>query len=186
MVSTSDIKRGTTIDLDGQLLKILEFDHQKIGRGSAQVKISFRNLRSGATTTRTFQAGAKFQDVRLEREVMQFTYRDGDDFNFMNTETFEQIALNEETLGDVQYYIREGETVEILTYNGEPIDIDIPPSVVLTISETENGVRGDTASNVTKPALTDTGLKINVPLFVNVGDKVKVDTRTGQYTERVK
>ncbi len=186
MVSTSEIKKGTTVDLDGQLLKIMEYDHQKIGRGSAQVKITFRNLRSGSTTVRTFQAGAKFQDVKLEREIMQFTYRDGDDFNFMNTESFEQVALTAETLGDVQYYIREGEIVEVLTYNSEPIDIDMPASVILTISETEPGVRGDTATNVTKSATTDTGLRVNVPLFVNTGDKIKVDTRTGQYVERAK
>jgi elongation factor P len=184
MVSTSEIKRGTTVDLDGQLLKILEFEHQKIGRGSAQVKISFRNLRTGATTTRTFQAGAKFQDVRLEREIVQYTYRDGDDFNFMNTESFEQVTLNVDTLGDVQYYIRENDTIDLLTYNGEPIDIEIPPSVVLTITYTEPGARGNTATNVTKPATTDTGLTINVPIFLNTGDKVKVDTRTGQYVER--
>ena len=184
MVSTSDIKRGTTVDLDGQLLKILEFDNQKIGRGSAQVKINFRNLRSGATTVRTFQAGAKFQDVRLEREIVQFSYRDGDEFHFMNTETFDQISLSAETLGQIQYYIHEGDTVELLTYNSEPIDIDIPPSVILTITETEPGVRGDTATNVTKKATTDTGYKVNVPLFVNNGDKIKVDTRTGQYVER--
>ena len=184
MVSTSEIKRGTTVDLDGQLLKILEFDHQKIGRGSAQVKISFRNLRSGATTVRTFQAGAKFQDVRLEREVVQFLYREGDDYHFMNTETYEQPVLSAETLGDLRHYIRENDTVELLTYNGEPIDIEIAPSVVLTVTYTETGVRGDTATNVTKPAQTDTGLTVNVPIFVNTGDKIKVDTRTGQYVER--
>ena len=169
MVSTSEIKRGTTIDLDGQLLKIMEFDHQKIGRGSAQVKITFRNLRTGSITTNTFQAGAKFQDVRLEREIMQYLYRDG---------------LTEEQVGDVQYYVRPNETVEILTYNGEPIDIEIPPSVVLEVAETEPGIKGNTATGATKPAKTDTGLTINVPLFINEGDKVKVDTRTGQYVER--
>ncbi len=184
MVSTSEIKRGTTIDLDGQLLKIMEFDHQKIGRGSAQVKITFRNLRTGSITTNTFQAGSKFQDVRLDREIMQFLYRDGDEFHFMNTETFEQPILSEEQIGDVQYYIRPNETVEILTYNTEPIDIEIPPSVILTVETTEPGVKGNTATGATKPAVTDTGLTITVPLFINTGDKVKVDTRTGQYVER--
>ncbi len=184
MVSTSEIKRGTTIDLDGQLLKIMEFDHQKIGRGSAQVKITFRNLRTGSITTNTFQAGAKFQDVRLEREIMQYLYRDGNDFYFMNTETFEQPTLTEKQVGDVQYYVRPNETVEILTYNTEPIDIEIPPSVILEIAETEPGIKGNTATGATKPAKTDTGLTINVPLFINEGDKVKVDTRTGQYVER--
>jgi elongation factor P len=184
MVSTSEIKRGMVIDLDGQLQKILEFEHQKIGRGSAQVKISFKNLRTGANTVRTFQAGSKFNDVRLEREVVQFLYKDGEQYHFMNTETYEQPILSEEQMGDVRYYIHENETVDLITYNSEPIDIEIPPSVVLTIAYTEPGIKGDTASNATKPATTDTGLTINVPLFVNIGDKVRVDTRSGSYVER--
>ncbi|MBN9392047.1 MAG: elongation factor P [Chloroflexi bacterium] len=184
MVSTSEIRRGMTIDLDGQLLKILEFDHQKIGRGSAQVKISFRNLRTGANTVNTFQAGAKFNDVRLERETDQYQYQDGEEFHFMNTETFDQVMLRDDQIGDVKYYIREGDTVDILTYNGEPIDLEIPPSVILEITNTEPGIKGDTATGATKPAMTETGLRVLVPLFVNTGDKVKVDTRTGKYVER--
>jgi elongation factor P len=184
MVSTSEIKRGMTIDLDGQLLKILEFEHQKIGRGSAQVKISFKNLRTGANTVNTFQAGSKFNDVRLEREVAQFQYQDGDEFHFMHTETFEQRMLNDEQIGDVKNYIREGDNVDILVYNDEPIDVEIPPSVILEVVESQPGVKGDTATNATKPAKLETGLKVNVPLFVNVGDKIKVDTRTGKYVER--
>ena len=184
MVSTSEIRRGMTIDLDGQLLKILEFDHQKIGRGSAQVKISFKNLRTGANTVNTFQAGAKFNDVRLEREIDQFQYQDGEEFHFMNTETFDQVMLRDDQIGDVKYYIREGDTVDILTYNGEPIDLEIPPSVVLEVTNTEPGIKGDTATGATKPAMTETGLRVLVPLFVNTGDKVKVDTRTGKYLER--
>lgn len=184
MVSTSEIRRGMTIDLDGQLLKILEFDHQKIGRGSAQVKISFRNLRTGANTVNTFQAGAKFNDVRLERETDQYQYQDGEEFHFMNTETFDQVMLRDDQIGEVKYYIREGDTVDILTYNGEPIDLEIPPSVILEITNTEPGIKGDTATGATKPAMTETGLRVLVPLFVNTGDKVKVDTRTGKYVER--
>ncbi len=184
MVSTSEIKRGMTVDIDGALLKILEFDHQKIGRGSAQVKISFKNLRTGSNTVNTFQAGAKFNDVRLERETDQFQYKDGEEFHFMNTETFDQVMLRDDQIGDVKYYIREGDTVDILTYNGEPIDLEIPPSVILEVTSTEPGIKGDTATGATKPAMTETGLKVLVPLFVNTGDKVKVDTRTGKYVER--
>lgn len=184
MVSTSEIKRGMTIDLENQLLKITDFEHQKIGRGSAQVRVGFKNLRTGANTTRTFQAGYKFQDVRLERETCQFLYRDGEDFYFMNNETFEQPILKEEVLGEVRYYIRPQDNVDILTYNSEPIDIEIPTSVILQVTETGMGIRGDTATNVTKPATLETGLTVNVPIFVNEGDKVKVDTRTGQYVER--
>lgn len=184
MVSTSEIKRGMTVDIDGALLKILEFDHQKIGRGSAQVKISFKNLRSGANTVNTYQAGAKFNDVRLDRETDQFQYHDGEDYHFMNTVSFEQVMLNAKQMGDLKYYIRENDTVDILTYNGEPIDIEIPPSVVLLVTTTEPGIKGDTATGATKHAMTETGLRVLVPLFVNTGDKVKVDTRTGKYVER--
>lgn len=184
MVSTSEIKRGMTVDIDGALLKIMGFDHQKIGRGSAQVKVSFKNLRTGANTVNTFQAGAKFNDVRLERETDQFQYQDGDEFHFMNTATFDQVMLNKEQMGDNKYYIREGDTVDILTYNGEPIDIEIPPSVVLTVTETELGIKGDTATGATKPAMTETGLRVLVPLFVNSGDRVKVSTTDGKYLER--
>lgn len=184
MVSTSEIKRGMTVDIDGALLKILEFDHQKIGRGSAQVKISFKNLRSGANTVNTYQAGAKFNDVRLDRETDQFQYQDGEDYHFMNTVSFEQVMLTDKQMGDLKYYIRENDTVDILTYKGEPIDIEIPPSVVLLVTSTEPGIKGDTATGATKPAMTETGLRVLVPLFVNTGDKVKVDTRTGKYVER--
>ncbi len=184
MVSTSEIKRGMTIDLDGALLKILEFDHQKIGRGSAQVKISFKNLRTGSNTVNTFQAGAKFNDVRLDRQTVQYQYQDGDEFHFMNTESFEQLMLTNQQIGDVKYYVREGDTLDVLTYNDEPIDTEISPSVVLEVTSTEPGIKGDTATGATKPAMTETGLKVLVPLFVNTGDKVKVDTRTGKYVER--
>ena len=184
MVSTSEIKRGMTVDIDGQLLKILEFEHQKIGRGSAQVKIYFKNLRTGANTVNTFQAGSKFNDVRLERETVQFQYQDGDEFHFMNMQTFDQKMLTDEQIGDVKFYIRENDSVDVLTYNDEPIDIEIPPSVILQVMESDPGVKGDTATNATKPAKLETGLKVNVPLFVNPGDRIKVDTRTGKYVER--
>jgi len=166
------------------LLKILSFEHQKIGRGSAQVKIYFRNLRTGSNTVNTYQAGAKFNDVRLDRATGQNQYQDGDEFHFMNMETFDQIMLNNDQIGDVKNYIREGDTVDILTYNGEPIDIEIAPSVVLEITSTEPGIKGDTATGATKPAVTETGLKVLVPLFVNTGDRVKVSTTDGKYLER--
>ncbi len=184
MVSTSEIKRGMTIDLDGVLLKIESFDHQKMGRGSAQVKIYFKNLRTGSNTVNTYQAGAKFNDVRLERETDQFQYQDGEEFHFMNTETFDQVMLTEKQMGQTRYYIREGDTVDVLTYNGEPIDIEIGPSVVLGVTETELGIKGDTATGATKPAITETGLRVLVPLFVNSGDRIKVSTTDGKYLER--
>src|SRR5689334_21257743 len=156
MVSTSEIRRTMTVDIDGQLLKILSFEHQKIGRGSAQVKIYFRNLRTGSNTVNTYQDGAKFNDVRLDRATVQYQYQDGDEFHFMNTETFDQIMLNNAQIGDVKNYIREGDSGDILTYNGEPIDIEIAPSVVLEITSTVSGIKGDTATGATKPAITET------------------------------
>lgn len=155
MVSTSEIKRGMTVDIDGQLLKNLEFEHQKIARGSVQVKIYFKNLRTSANTVNTFQAGSKFNDARPERETVQIQYQDGDEFHFMNMENFEQ-----------------------------PIDIEIPASVILQVMESDLGVKGNTATNATKPAKLKIGLKVNIPLFVNPGDRIKVDTCTGKYVER--
>jgi elongation factor P len=184
MVSTSEIKRGMTLDIDGALLKILSFEHQKIGRGSAQVKIYFKNLRTGSNTVNTYQAGAKFNDVRLERGTVQYQYQDGEEFHFMDTTTFDQVMLTTEQIGEVKNYIREGDTVDVLTYNSEPIDIEIPPSVVLEVTSTEPGIKGDTATGATKPAITETGLKVLVPLFVNTGDKIKVSTTDGKYLER--
>ena len=184
MVSTSEIKRGMTVDIDGALLKILSYDHQKIGRGGAQVKIFFKNLRTGANTFNTYSAGSKFNDVRLERETDQFQYQDGDEFNFMNTVSFEQVMLTNDQMGETKYYIREGDTVDVLTYNGEPIDIEIPAAVVLLVTDTEPGIKGDTATGATKAAMTETGLKVLVPLFINTGDKVKVSTTDGKYLER--
>ena len=184
MVSTSEIKRGMILDLDNKLVKIMSFDHQKIGRGGAQVKIQLRDLRNGANFDRTFPAGAKFENVRLERVTAQFSYADGDDYHFMNTETFDQIQVNVRDLGDARFFIHEGDNVDIMTYQDLPIDVEIPPSVMLEVVETDPGVKGDTATGGTKPAKLDTGLTVNVPLFVNPGDKIKVDTRDKKYLER--
>ncbi|MGH8574974.1 MAG: elongation factor P, partial [Gammaproteobacteria bacterium] len=151
----------------------------------AQVRMTLRDLRTGSLTTHTVQAGARFQQVRLDRQHVQYLYPEGDHRYFMDTDTFDQIVLNSTTVGENARFIRENDVVDLLTYEGEPIDIELPPAVNLTVSETDPGLKGDTASGATKPATLETGLVVNVPLFINVGDTLKVDTRSGEYIERV-
>ena len=185
MIDTGDLRKGLTLDLDGRLVKVLDYAHNKQGRGSAQVRMTLRDLRTGATTQQTVQAGARFTPVRLERQHVQYLYAEGDQHHFMDTETFDQLVLNERAVGDAIKFLKENDVVDLLTYNGEPIDLELPTAVNLTVSETDPGLRGDTASGATKPARLETGLVVSVPLFVNIGDTLKVDTRTGEYIERV-
>jgi elongation factor P len=184
-VTTSELKKGLTIMLDGEMYKVTEWAHNKQGRGSAQVRLQLKSLRTGANIERTFQAGAKFEDVRLERRVLQFQYADGEQYNFMDPETYDQLTMSATQLGDATNYMREGDNVEILMYNDTFVDIDMPAAVVLQVVQSEPGVKGDTATGATKPARLETGISVNVPLFVNEGDRIKVDTRSGKYLERV-
>ncbi len=184
-VTTSELKKGLTIMLDGELYRVTDWQHNKQGRGSAQVRLQLRSLRSGSNIERTFQAGAKFEDARLDRRELQFQYEDGGVYNFMDPETYDQVTLNGDLLGTSTNYFREGDTVEILMHNDTFVDIDLPAAVILLITRSEPGVKGDTATGATKPAHLETGLVVNVPLFVNEGDRIKVDTRTGKYLERV-
>jgi len=185
MIDTGDVRKGSTLDIDGKLVKVIDFSHNKQGRGSAQLRMSLKDLRTGSNTQLTVMAGTRFQSVRLERQHVQFLYRDGDHFNFMDTETFDQITLDERTVAEAAKFFREQDVIDLLTYNGEPIDIELPSSVVLTITQTDPGFKGDTATGGTKPATLETGLVVNVPLFLSEGDQVKVDTRSGEYIERV-
>lgn len=185
MIDTGDLRKGLTLDLDGRLVKVIDFAHNKQGRGSAQVRMTLRDLRTGSLTQHTVQAGAKFSLVRLERQHVQYLYPEGDHRYFMDTETFDQIVLDSSTIGDAARFIRENDVVDLLTYNAEPIDIELPPAVTLAVVETDPGLRGDTASGATKPATLETGLVVSVPLFISIGDMLKVDTRTGDYIERV-
>jgi len=185
MIDTGDLRKGLTFEMDGRLVKVVDFAHNKQGRGSAQVRMTLRDLRTGSLTQHTVQAGAKFPQVRLERQHVQYLYPDGDHRYFMDTESFDQIVLNSSTVGDNSRFIRENDVVDLLTFNDEPIDIELPPAVLLTVSETDPGLKGDTASGATKPATLETGLVVNVPLFINQGDTLKVDTRSGEYIERV-
>lgn len=185
MIDTGDLRKGLTMEFDGRLVKVIDFQHNKQGRGSAQVRMTLRDLRTGSTTSHSVQAGARFTSVRLERQHVQFLYEEGSHYNFMDTESFEQILLDESAVGDLKLYLKENDSCDLLTYNGEPIDIELPTSVNLVVDYTEPGFKGDTASGGTKPATMETGLVVNVPLFINQGDLLKIDTRTGEYIERV-
>lgn len=184
MISTGDLKKGITIELDGNLYQVIDYSHIKMGRGSAQVRMKLRDIRAGHTIERTFQAGEKFVRARVERHAMQYLYSDGDLYHFMNTETYDQMPLTREQVGDAINFLTENATCDVLTYGNEAVGVELPAAVVLEVAQTEPWVRGDTAQGGTKPAKLETGLTVQVPLFVNTGDKVKVDTRTGQYLER--
>ncbi len=184
MVSTGEIKRGMTIELDGTLYQIVEFQHIKLGRGSAQVRMKLRNVRRGDLVEKTFQAGDRFARARLDHRNVQYQYHDGDLYHFMDTANYEQVALDATQLGDAVSYLTDGMVVILNEYEGDPIGVDMPASIVLEVTEVEFGIKGDTATGATKPATLETGLKVNVPLFISKGDKIKVDTRSGEYIER--
>lgn len=185
MITVGELRKGINIELDGQLLGVIEYEHIKMGRGGAVVRLKLRNLRTGAIFERTFPASEKFRRAYLERRSVQYTYNDDHLYHFMDTETFEDVTLSTEQLGDEVSYLKENIVVDLLTYNGEPISIELPVTVELQVTQTEPGFRGDTATGGTKPAIVETGLKVNVPLFVDEGDVIRVDTRTGEYIERV-
>lgn len=185
MIDTGGLRKGLTLDMNGDLVKVVDYQHVKQGRGSAFVRLTLRNLRTGSTTQQTFQAGSRFQTARMERSRVQYLYAEGDQYNFMDIDTFEQFPLSKEQLGDAVNYLLENETIDLLTYQGQPVDVEIPITVNLEVVQTDPGLKGDTASGGSKPAKLATGVTINVPLFVNEGDVVKVDTRTGAYLERV-
>lgn len=185
MIGVQDLRKGVTIELDGELYRVLEFSHHKPGRGPAIIRTRLRNLRTGAIIDRTFGSGQKVQDVRLDHSTVQYLYTDGDLYYFMDTETFEQPALSAEMLGDAVKYLTEGLVLELETYEGEPISIELPTTVDLEVVETEPGFAGDTATGAMKEAVLSTGLKVQVPLFIERGDIIRVDTRSGEYVTRV-
>lgn len=181
MIDTGDLRRGITIEMDGVLYQVVEFNHLKMGRGSAQVRMKLKDVRAGHIIERTVQAGAKFARARVERLSAQYLYADGDLHYFMNTETFDQIVLNTAQLGDAINYLTENAVCDLLTYEDQPIGIELSAAVELVVAQTDPGVRGDTAQGGTKPATLETGLIVHVPLFINTGDRLKVDTRSGEY-----
>jgi elongation factor P len=184
MIDTGDLRKGLTIELDGNLYNIVDWEHNKTGRGGAVVRLKLRDVRAGHIIERTWPAGSKFQRARVERQQAQFLYAEGDIMYFMNKETYDQIAMNRAAVGDMLSFLKENEDCQVLTYGDEAISVELPAAVVLEVAETDPWIKGDTAQGGTKPAKLETGLVVNVPLFVNVGDKVKVDTRSGQYLER--
>jgi elongation factor P len=185
MISTAELKKGATIELDGKLFSIMDYNHIKTGRGSAQVRIKLRDVRSGSTIEHTVQAGTKFTRAHVERRDMQYLYNDDQFYNFMNTETFEQVAVAADKVGDANLYLKENDLCQLVLYGDEVIGVELPLSVELTVVETDPGFKGDTATGGTKPAKMETGLVVQVPLFVNEGTKIKVNTDSGSYIERV-
>jgi elongation factor P len=185
MISTGDLRKGAVIELDGELWQILDYHHIKMGRGSAQVRITLRNVKRGQTVERSFQAGTKWPRASMEKRPVQFLYRDGDDFHFMQTDTYDQFVLSAAQLDDAVNYLKDGMTLDRTSYQGETIGVELPINVELQVTETEPGFAGDTQSGARKLATTETGLVVQVPIFVEQGDTIRVDTRTGEYQTRV-
>jgi len=185
MMDAGELRKGVAIELDGQLYNILDFQHIKMGRGSAQVRLRLRDIRAGHTVERTFQAGDRFKRVRLDQRSAQYLYQDGDLYYFMDTESFEQTPLTSQQLGDALNYLKDGMTLMISRYGDEAIGIELPITVELRVTETGPSFKGDTSQAGTKPAVLETGVTIQVPFFINTGDMVRVDTRTSSYVERV-
>ena len=185
MISTSDLRKGVVIELDGDLWQILDYHHLKIGRGSAQVRIKLRNVKRGGTVERSFQAGDRWPRAQLDHRQIQFMYQDGDDYHFMETESYEQFSVSAQQLDDAVNYLKDGMLLDRTSYEGETIGVELPVTVDLKVIETEPGFAGDTQSGARKPATLETGLVIQVPIFVNEGDSIRVDTRTGEYQTRL-
>ncbi len=185
MIDVNDLRKGVTFTLDGELYQVLEYQHYKPGRGNAIIRTKLRNLRTGATIDKTFTSGDRVQDIRLDHAKVQYLYTDGDLYYFMDTETFEQPALSAEVLGDAVKYLTEGMVLDLESYEGEPLVVDLPTTVDLEVVQTAPDVRGDTAQGGGKPATLSTGLVVQVPFFVKEGDVIRVDTRTGEYVTRV-
>ena len=185
MVSAGDFKNGITLEIDGTVYQILEFQHVKPGKGAAFVRTKLKNIVNGGVVEKTFRPTEKFPQARIDRVDMQYLYNDGDLFYFMNVETYDQVALNSETVGDALKFVKENEMVKICSHNGNVFSVEPPLFVELEIIDTEPGFKGDTATGATKPATVETGANVNVPLFVERGDKIKIDTRTGEYLSRV-
>jgi elongation factor P len=183
-VSTNDLKNGMSLDLPEGLFSIVEFQHVKPGKGGAFVRTKLKNVRSGAVIERTYRADEKLEQAIIDKRDMQFLYRDGTDFVFMDTTTYEQMQARPESLGNAPDFLKEGDEANLQMYDGEIVGVDLPASVELTVTDTEPGLQGDRVSGARKPATLQTGLVVQVPLFVNPGDAIKVDTRSGEYLTR--
>jgi len=185
MIDVNDLRKGVTFEFDGSLYRVIEYSFNKPGRGNATIRIKARNIRTGSTIEKTFNSGSQVQDVRLDYQMVQYLYNDGEFYYFMNTQTYEQPAIPKRLIEEVAGFLKENLEVKLTFYGDEPIDVELPTSVDLLIVEAETAIRGDTATGVTKQVTLETGLKVTVPNFVNTGDTIRVDTRTGQYVTRV-
>lgn len=185
MVSAGDFKNGLTVEIEGNIYQILDFQHVKPGKGAAFVRTKLKNIINGGVVEKTFRPTEKFETAHIDRKDMQYLYTDGDLYNFMDMETYDQLAVNADVVGDSLKFVKENETVKVISHQGNVFAIEPPIAVELRVTETEPGVKGDTATGATKPAIVETGAQIMVPLFVNQDDVLKIDTRTGEYLSRV-
>jgi elongation factor P len=185
VISTGDIRKGIVIELDGQPVRVLEWSHIKMARGSAQVRLKIQNVRTGSITERTFQAGTRWPRARVEQRKAQFLYSDGDAYHFMDSESYDQFSISRDLLGDDAQYLKESTDVFVSSYEGEVLGVDLPVTVDLRVQNTDPGFAGDTATGARKAATLETGLVVQVPLFVNEGDLLRIDTRTGEYQTRI-
>jgi elongation factor P len=185
MIDVNELRKGVTFELDGNLYKVLDYEHHKPGRGKATIRVKARNLRTGTILDKSFNSGDRVQDVRLDYHNVQFLYSDGEFYHFMDQDTYEQPALKGEMIGEYTDYLKEGLEAKLTYYGTEPLDIELPVTVDLEVVEAQMAIRGDTATGVTKKVKLDTGLEVQVPSFVQAGDIIRVDTRTGEYVTRV-
>ena len=185
MISTGELKKGLVIELDGEIWQVLDYHHIKMGRGSAQVRIKLRNIKRGQTVEKSFQAGEKWPRAYLDTRDVQFLYADGDEYHFMDTGSYEQFSMTAEQLGENAQYLIDGMVLQRTSYESETIGVELPTTVDMKVIETEPGFAGDTQSGARKPATVQSGLVVQVPLFVSAGDTIRIDTRTGEYQTRV-
>ncbi len=186
MISASDFRNGVTFEMDGKVMQVVEFQHVKPGKGAAFVRTKMKNIVTGAVTETSFNPTAKFEEAFIERKDMEYSYNDGDLYYFMDMETYDMIPISKDMLGDAFRFVKENMTCKVMSYKGSVFGVEPPNFVELEVTETDPGFKGDTATNVTKPATLETGAEIKVPLFINPGDKIKIDTRSGEYLERCK
>ena len=185
MISAGDFRNGVTLEIDGQVVQVIEFQHVKPGKGAAFVRTKLKNVINGGVVERTFRPTEKFPQARIDRVDMQYLYADGDLYNFMNMDNYEQLAISSDIIGDALKFVKENELCKVCSYNGRAFSVEPPLFVELEVTETEPGFKGDTATGASKPATVETGATVSVPLFVEIGDKIKIDTRTGEYLSRV-
>lgn len=185
MISTNEFRTGLTIELEGNVFQVVDFQHVKPGKGAAFVRSKLRNLKTGAVVDKTFNAGEKIPRARVEHKEVQYLYSDGTEYNFMDMETYDQFAMSKDQLADATKFLKENMVISILTFKGESIGVDLPNYVDLEVVETAPGIKGDTASGGSKPAALETGYVVQVPFFINIGDVLQIDTRTGHYIKRV-